>query len=101
MTVLEQIKMEQKIVELEARVKELEEVVQAMGRLMVADQPQAVPQVPQDITLNCAYDCRGYLESIGYNKLNSFLYLSNDKSVRAQIELDPKCTGYTIKFSRV
>lgn len=110
MTVLDEIKMETKIASLEARVKELEEVVQAMGRLMVADQPQPQTQtqqyattqeIPADIKLSHHSDCVLYLKKLGYSVVAGCLYINPDKTVRAQIVMDSKSMDYIIRFSRV
>ena len=103
MTVLEQIKMEQKVASLETRVKELEEVVQAMGRLIVADQltpQQTHTQVPEDITVRHHTDAIDYVKGLGYSLISTGIYINPDKTVRAQIVLNDKF-DYDVKFSRV
>ena len=100
MTVLEQIKMEQRVQELEAKVAELEEVVQVMGRLMIAEQPAPTTQVPQNITVRHHVDAIDYVKGLGYTLISTGVYVNPEKTVRAQIVLNDKF-DYDVKFSRV
>lgn len=101
MTALQEIRMEQKVMELEARVAQLEEVVQAMGRLMVSEEATTQQQeVPHDITIRHHIDAMDYVKSLGYNLVGGGLYLNSDKTVRAEIILNDKF-DYDVKFSRV
>ena len=105
MTALKELQMEQKMAELETRVKELEEVVQAMGRLIVADQltPQPavnVPNVPNDITVRHRSDAIDYIKGLGYSMISTGLYINPNKTIRAEITLNDKF-DYDVKFSRV
>ena len=102
MTALKELQMEQKMAELETRVKELEEVVQAMGRLIVADQltPQPAVNVPNDITVRHRSDAIDYIKGLGYSMISTGLYINPNKTVRAQIVLNDKFE-YDVKFSRV
>lgn len=101
MTVLEQIKMEQRVQELENRVVQLEEVVQAMGRLMLTDQSaQQQATVPNDITIQHHADAVLYLKELGYTVVGGGVYISPDKTIRAQVILN-KNFQYDVKFSRV
>ena len=103
MTALQEIRMEQRVQELEAKVAELEEVVQAMGRLMMVEQPAQETtreQVPNDITVRHHTDAIDYIKGLGYSLISTGLYMNPDKTVRAQIVLNDKFE-YDVKFSRV
>lgn len=103
MTALQELRMEQRVQELEAKVAELEEVVQAMGRLMLTT-PEATTHhqavVPNDITIRHHADAIDYLKELGYSIISPGLYMNPDKTVRAQIVLNDKF-NYDIHFSHV
>ena len=95
--------MEQKVAELEAKVAELEEVVKAMGRLMMADQPAPTTQetpVPNDISIRTYTDVVLYLRELGYKSVAEGIFMSPDKTVKAQVIMN-RNYKYDIHFSRV
>ena len=100
--------MEQRIMELEAKLVEAAECIYQLTEMVEKQQKQIEElhqvhepvEVPHNIGIENFIDACNYLTALGYSSISKYMFLNENKTVRAEIDL----YGYSsweIKFSRV
>lgn len=103
--------MEQKIVELEAKLGEAAECIYQLTEMLEAQQKQLTEikeiqtqqepvELPHNVVIANSVDARKYLTALGYTNVSGYIFLNQDKTIKAEMDL----CGYSsweIKFSRV
>ena len=86
--------MEQRIVELEAKLAEAAECIYQLTEMMEKQQKQIEElkqteevKLPHNVEFTNSVDARKYLTELGYTSISNYIFLNEYKTVRAEMDL--------------
>lgn len=107
MTALKELQMEQRIMELEAKLGEAAECIYQLTEMMEKQQKQIEElkqtyevKLPHNVEFTSSVDARKYLTTLGYISISNYIFLNEYKTVRAEMDL-LGFSSWEIKFFRV
>ena len=109
MTALKELQMEQRIMELEAKVGEAAECIYQLTEMLDAQQKQIdaiqtspSTELPKDVAFRNICDVKNYMKRIGFEEISDGLYMNAENTIKATVGLCRTNYRYwEIKFSRV
>lgn len=94
MTALKELQMEQRIMELEAKLGEAAECIYQLTEMMEKQQKQIEElkqteevKLPHNVEFTNSVDARKYLTELGYTSISNYIFLNEYKTVRAEMDL--------------
>lgn len=108
MTALEKLQMEQKLQELENKLGEAAECIYHLTEMVEKQQKQieelqyrATTDIPHNTVFESIVEVRKYLAVLGYTNVSEYIFLNDEKTIRANVVLTDNFSDWEIKFSRV